>query len=156
MFWLDGHSRAIRRAIPFQSHRRMPGGAPFTALRPGRQLNRLTRRLEILAAPAAALCLFATRGSSIVRTMLHWPAKLGLAARSRHRWKRIYRHKRLRLILRGALFRRSLQRDVIIHAHPVLSLQPNRFFTARAPRKNIGCAIVKFPTRLLFLTLPHG
>ena len=139
MFWLDAHSRALRSAIPFQSHRRMPGGPHFNPLYPRRQFNRPTRWLEIFAAPATALCLFATRGSSIVRTVLHGPAKLGLASRPRHRGKRIHCHKRLRLILRGAPSRRrTLQRDVIIHAHPVLPFQPNRFFIRLRQRVEIS------------------
>src|SRR5579864_909150 len=157
MLRLDGHSRAFRRTIPFQSRRRAPRRTHLDALRPRRQLNLFATRLEILAIPATLRPPLSIAGGTFRGGTFHWPTKLRLAPRPRYRGKRIDHHKRLRPILHPAgPSGGTFQSDAVFHAHLVRSLEMNRFLDARPSWRNIRRVIMKFQNRILLFAQPLG
>src|SRR5579862_6114447 len=157
MLRLDRHSRALCRAIPFQSRRRAPRRTHLDALRPSRQLNLFATRLEILAMPATLRPRLSIAGGTLPGGTFHWPTKLRLAPRPRYCGKRIDHHKRLRPVLQPAIpSGGTFQSDAIFHAHLVRSLKMNRFLDARPFRRNIRRVVMKFQNRILLFAQPLG
>ena len=156
MLRLDGHSRALCRAIPFQSCRRAPRGSHLDAFRPSRgSIGSPAGLKSSQCQPPSARRSFSPAAPS--REACYGPAKLRLAPRSRHSRKRIHSHKRLRPDLRRAVRSSGFfQGYAIFHAHLARPLETDRFFDARPSWRNIRRVVMKFQNRILLFTQPFG